>query len=239
MRNPLVLKLEQRDRLSDEEKAVLEGLPATLQTVDGREDIVREGDRPEVSRLLLEGFAVRYKLVSTGERQITAIHVRGDFVDLQSLLLRKMDHSVASLSPCKLALIPHQALQEVTERFPHLTRMLWLNTLIDGAIHREWLVAMGRRSAVGHTAHILCELYLRLKVVDATDGNAFQLPITQQELSDTLGLSAVHVNRVLQELRNDGLITWRGSTVTIEDWSGLSSLADFDPTYLNLQQDPR
>lgn len=239
MTNPLVLKLEQRDRLSDREKKVLESAIARVREVSADEDIVREGDRPTESSLLLEGFAARYKVMANGRRQITEIHVTGDFVDLHSFLLKSMDHGVQALSPCRVAAVPHAALQKITEEHPHLTRLLWLSTLIDGSTHREWLTAMGRRTAVGQMAHLICELFLRLQCVGQTRDFTMQLPVTQAELGDALGLSTVHVNRVLQEIRSEGLIRWQGSTVTILDWDRLTEVAEFSPAYLNMQLEPR
>ena len=230
----LIRKLERRDRLSDAEKRVLEAAVSRAREVQADEDIVREGDLPIESTLLLEGFAARYKVLSNGRRQITALHVTGDFVDLHSFLLKPMDHGVLALTPCRLAVVPHTAIERITEEHPHLARLLWLNTLIDGAIHREWLTAMGRRSATAHMAHLICELFVRLQVVGHAHDNTIQLPITQSELGDTLGLSTVHVNRVLQELRKEGLIRLRGSAMTILDWDRLQEVAEFTPTYLNL-----
>ncbi len=237
--NPLILKLERRDLLSEEEKRVLEG--ATVRTVTFRadEDMVREGDRPADSKLLLEGFAARYKILHSGKRQITNIHVPGDFVDLHSFTLKTMDHSILALSDCKVAVVPHEVLHRITETHPHLTRLLWLNTTMDGAIHRQWLVNLGRQAALGQLAHLLCELFLRLQAVGQAEGYSFRLPITQAELGDALGLSTVHVNRTLQELRGEGLLTWTRDLVVIEDWDRLQEVAQFDPAYLNLMQELR
>jgi CRP-like cAMP-binding protein len=234
MLQALVTKLEQRGQLSAEERRVVEGLITRVREVKSDEDIVREGDRPSESSVMLGGFSARYKILSNGRRQITALHVLGDFDDLHSFLLGKMDHGVVALTPCRIGVVAHDDLRAITDRYPHLTRLLWLNTLVDGAIHREWLVAMGRRSALGHTAHLICELFLRLKSVGQTDGNTMHLPVTQAELGDTLGISTVHVNRVVQELRSQGLITWRGEKLTIDDWNALSEVAEFDATYLHL-----
>jgi CRP-like cAMP-binding protein len=239
MVSPLIRKLEQRDRLSDEEKQVLENAIAKVREVGADEDIIKEGDRPGESCLLLEGFAARYKVLSTGRRQITDFHVVGDFVDLHSFLLKTMDHGILALTQCRVGLVPHATLTEITEKYPHLARLLWLNTLIDSAVHREWLTAMGRRPANGHLAHLICELFLRLKIVGQADNGTIQLPITQAELGDALGLSTVHVNRVLQSLRADGLVRWQGSSLTILDWDRLQEVAEFTPTYLNLQHEPR
>ncbi|MBD2747536.1 Crp/Fnr family transcriptional regulator [Microvirga sp. BT688] len=239
MTTPLILKLEQRDQLSDDEKRALDNAISRVRVVEADEDIVREGDRPNESSLLLDGFAARYKLVSNGRRQISALHVAGDFLDLHSFLLKTMDYGVLALTTCRIATVPHATLEKITDEFPHLTRMLWLNTLIDGAIHREWLTAMGRLSATAHMAHLICELYLRLKVVGRAEGDSVQLPITQAELGDTLGLSTVHVNRVLQELRKEGLIRFQGDALTILDWERLKKVGEFTPTYLSLQNEDR
>jgi CRP-like cAMP-binding protein len=239
MTNPLILKLEKHDKLSEAEKRALENAIARIRVVEADEDLVREGDRPGESSLLLDGYAARYKIVSNGRRQISAIHVAGDFIDLHSFLLKTMDHGVLALTNCRIANVPHATLEKITEEFPHLTRLLWLSTLIDGAIHREWLTTMGRLSATAHMAHLICELYLRLKVIGRAEGDTIQLPSTQAELGDTLGLSTVHVNRVLQELRKEGLIRFQGDALTILDWERLKTVGEFTPTYLSLQNEDR
>jgi CRP-like cAMP-binding protein len=144
MPSPLVLKLARRDVLSPEEQAILDDLPSRVQEVEAREDIVRQGERPTESSLILEGWAARYTLLREGKRQITDFHMMGDFVDLHSLLLRPMDHAIVALTPCKVAKVPHETLREITHVHPHLGRLLWMNTLLDSAIHRHWLTAMGR-----------------------------------------------------------------------------------------------
>ena len=235
----LIAKLEQRDSLSQDERAALAAITVAGRHVTAGTDIVREGDNPKECSLLLSGYAARYNALSDGRRQITAIHIKGDFVDLHSLLLRPMDHSVLALTDCTLALVPHDALRAVTEQFPHLSRMLWLNTLLDSAIHRRWLVAMGRLSASAHFGHFLCELYCRLRVVGLVKDYSFDFPLTQTQFADVLGLSIVHVNRVAQELRQQELISWRGGKLTILDWGRLQAVSEFDPTYLQLVEAPR
>jgi len=232
-------KLERRDALSADERQALVEAAGEERTFPAGSDMVREGDRPESSTLIVEGFSTRYRLLSDGQRQITAIHTPGDFVDLHSFVLKEMDHSVGALSRCRVISFPHERLTRITEQFPHLTRVLWLMTLLDGAIHREWMVAMGRRSATQQMAHLLCELYVRLGVVGLIRDDSFYLPITQVELGDALGLSAVHVNRVLQELRTENLFTWQSQIVQIVDWAGLQQRAEFDPRYLHLTNEPR
>jgi CRP-like cAMP-binding protein len=239
MRHPLIVKLSQRDGLTPHEHAILEDATSSVETFDAGVDIVREGDVADHSCLILEGWTVRAKTLADGRRQITAFHIPGDFVDLHSFLLKPMDHTITALTSCKMSLTPHAALRRISEEHPHLTRMLWLSTLIDAAIHREWLVAIGRLSATAHLAHLLCELYLRLEVVGLAKDFRFEFPVTQTVLADALGLSTVHVNRVIQELRRDNLVAWRGIQVTIKDWDALVRIAEFDSTYLNLITRPR
>jgi len=232
-------KLERRDVLSSEERDALIAAAGAEAHFPAGGDLVREGERPNHSILLLSGISTRYNLLSNGQRQITAIHVPGDFVDLHSLLLKEMDHSVGALSDCHVVTFPHAGLVGLSENYPHLTRLLWLMTLIDAAIQREWIVAMGRRSATEQLAHLICELYVRLDVAALVRDQSFRFPINQMELGDALGLSAVHVNRVLQELRGENLFTWQGQIVRVLDWPKLQRRADFNPTYLHLNSEPR
>ncbi|RZJ81070.1 MAG: Crp/Fnr family transcriptional regulator, partial [Brevundimonas sp.] len=169
---------------------------------------------------------------------ITELNLTGDFIDLHSLLMKHMDHGIVALTDCVIAHASHADLKRLTGDFPHLARLLWLDTVIDAAIHRQWLVAMGRRSALGHLSHLLCELYLRLEVVGQTDGYVFELPLSQAVLGDALGLSTVHVNRLIGELRGERVITWSGPRVEILRWDRLVEIAEFDPTYLRLQSEP-
>lgn len=236
---PLIRKLEQFDRISDAERRLLEQAVVRQKAAAKGEDLVREGDRPSESLFLITGFAARYNLVRTGKRQITALHVPGDFVDLHSFLVKRMDHGVMAVTACTVGVVPHEALRVISETQPHLTRLLGVNIAVDAAIHRHWIVTIGRQSALEHAASLLCELFLRLQAVGLTEGHSFKLPLTQAELGDCLGLSTVHVNRVVQELRAEGVIVWRGETVIIEDWPRLLQIAEFDPTFLCLEREPR
>lgn len=233
--HPLILKLERRDVLQAAEREALQNVEFNCRTCGVGEVVVPQGKTVNESTLLLDGFAGRVVAMKSGRRQITALHVVGDFVDLHSFVLKRMDHSIEALTPCRVAAIPHADLTQITERFPHLTRMLWLLTVIDGAIHRAWLSAFGRRSALERTAHLVCELFLRLQVVGKTDRQSFRLPLTQMELSEILGVSSIHLNRVIQELRRGGLLKWQEQVVTIVDWDKLAGCAVFDPTYLDLE----
>jgi CRP-like cAMP-binding protein len=235
----LVLKLERRDAVSAEEKRILERAVARIDTVAAREDIITEGVPQTESRLLLDGVSCRYKAMSDGRRQIMELHFGGDFIDLHSFTLKHLDHNVGATTRVSLAVVPHTALREITETQPHLTRLLWFTTLLDAAIHREWVVSTGRRSAIARIAHLFCELFLRLEVTGLTNDHSYPLPLTQEDMADVCGLTPVHVNRTLQELRGTGAVEWQRGTVTIKDWPALQAIAEFDPTYLFLDRQPR
>lgn len=239
MTNPLIQKLERRDTLSEAERQALSSVILRTRTVRFGEIIVHEDQHYDESTLLLEGFAARTKMLRSGKRQITAVQVTGDFVDLHSFLLKRIDHNIEALTPCTIANVSHKDLERITEEFPHLTRMLWLGTVLDGAIHRAWIVAMGRLSSLSQIAHFVCEMFLRLEVVGHTKNRSFRLPFTQMEIGDIMGLSSVHVNRVIHELRNRGLLQWQDQIVTILEWDRIRQLAEFDATYLSLQREPR
>jgi len=228
------LRLRCEVNASEEEalRAVLQG-PFDHQA---EQVIVRRGERLNSSILLLEGLLARYKDLSDGQRQITHIHVPGDFADLHGYTLGYLDHNLITLTPCRIARAPHTGLLAITNRFPHLTRAFWFSTNLDASIHREWEVSLGRRKAIERAAHLLCELQSRLLVVGAAEGDSFRLPITQNQFAECLGLTGVHVNRVLRELREAGLADFRGGRVTIHDRPGLEGLAEFDPLYLYLDR---
>lgn len=234
----LIRKLEQFARLSESDRRVLDSLVATARSRDlsADQDIARDGERPSECCLILEGFACRYKLLPSGRRQILSFHLAGDICDLHGLLIGDMDHSIGTLAPTRIAAIPHATLRDVIRHYPGIAEALWQDTLIDSAVFREWMVGLGRRSAHQRIAHLLCELYLRFKAVGLATNGSFGMPLTQAELGDALGLSAVHVNRVLQDLRRNGLITLAGRSVAIENWEGLKTSGEFDARYLHLNR---
>jgi CRP-like cAMP-binding protein len=230
----LLRKLESIFSLSQIERQAIIDLPLQITTLRADQDIVRERDRPSRSCALLEGFACTFKVTAEGKRQITAFHIAGDIPDLQSLHLEVLDSSVGTLTPCTVGFIQHESLHQLCDQHPRIARALWRETLIDAAIFREWTVNIGRREAYGRISHILCELMVRMKAVGLTTDHTCEIPITQIEFADAAGLSNVHVNRVLQKLRGDGLIVFRGSTLSVPDWDKLSQAGEFDPTYLHL-----
>jgi CRP-like cAMP-binding protein len=236
MFDPVVAKFEQHGPLSDEEKQVLRQITSRTVIYQPRQDIVPEGSTPDHSSLIVSGFAIRHNHALDGRRQITAFHVPGDFADLHSFLLKKMDDGVAALTTCTVAQVPHADLKEITRNYPRLTRVLWLTTLIDGAVHRVWMTTLGRMEARERLAHFFCELRDRLGSIGLMKGDSYELPITQEELGDAFGMTTVHVNRVLQGLRADGLITSHGKTLTIEDWERLRQAGQYTPDYLHANQ---
>jgi CRP-like cAMP-binding protein len=236
MSYPLVRKLEQHGPLSEEEKQVLRQITSRTVVYQPRDIIVPEGSTPSHSCLILSGFAIRHNHTADGQRQITAFHVPGDFADLHSFLLKPMDDGVAALTTCTVALVAHSDLKEITKNYPYVTRVLWLTTLIDGAVHRVWLTTLGRMEARERLSHFLCELRDRLQPAGLIDDDSYELPITQGELGDAFGISTVHVNRVLQDLRAEGLITTRGKTLIINDLERLQQQAQYTADYLHIGQ---
>lgn len=235
----LARKLLNYDTLSEQEIDALQHAIEGTKSFASGQDLVSMDDRPAYSSVLIEGWAARSKTLENGARQITSIHIPGDFVDLHGFLLHKMDHSVVALSPCRIAKLSHEKLHWITDEHPHLTRLLWLNTLVDAGIHRNWIVGMGRLPAAGHFAQLICELYMRLQAVGLASGHKFEFPLSQSVLADALGFSPVHVNRTLRELRERKLINWRSRTLHILDWDKLVAFAQFDATYLSQMQEPR
>ena len=235
MTHPLIRKLEHRTLLSDEEKEALAKASTRSRDLRPDEDLVREGDGPEECHVILDGVLCRYKLLPEGKRQIIGFQIAGDLCDLCGLVMGRMDHSVGALTRAKLAVIPNRTLHEITQRFPRLAAALWQETMVDASISREWLANIGRRSAYQRLAHLICEMGLRLQAAGrASEDGGFSWPVTQAEVADAMGLSTVHVNRMLQQLRGEGLILSRGDTVTVLDWSRLRRAGEFTPDYLFL-----
>jgi CRP-like cAMP-binding protein len=235
--NPMIRRLESIFTLTDDEKHALQRLPMQVAVIKADQDIVREGDRPTRSCLLLSGFACTYKVSAQGKRQIVSFNLPGDIPDLQSLHLKVLDNSIATISPCQMGFITHEALHDICARFPRITAALWRHTLTDAAIFREWVLNVGRREAYTRMAHVLCELLVRLEVVGLVEDHACDLPITQGEFADAIGVTPVHVNRVLQQMRADGLIELKGDRLNIPDWEKLKEAGEFDPIYLHLETD--
>jgi CRP-like cAMP-binding protein len=235
--NPLIRKMESVFTLTEDERQVLETLPMQVMVIKDDQDIVRMGDRPSRSCLILSGFAATYKVTAGGKRQIVSFAIAGDIPDLQSLHLKTLDTSIATISTCRVGFIQHEALRDICLRYPRIGAALWRETLIDAAIFREWVMNVGQREAYQRMAHVLCELLVRLRAVGLAEDHACDLPITQAEFADALGITTVHVNRVLQQMRADGLIESKGTQIKIPDWDKLKQAGEFDPAYLHLESD--
>ncbi|MCC2687234.1 MAG: helix-turn-helix protein [Rhizobiaceae bacterium] len=236
--NMLIRKLESVATLDAGLRSAIEALPIHVAELKTDTLLIREGDRPTRSCILMEGFVCWFKVSGEGKRQILSFHVPGDMPDMQSLHLSVMDTSLGTITPCRVAFIPHRALLDLCEQHPRISHALWRTTLIDAAVFREWVMNIGGRPAYGRIAHLLCELVVRLRAVGLTDGYSCDLPITQSEIADASGLSTVHVNRTLQDLRANRLISLKGTYLDVLDWKGLKEAGDFDPAYLHLHDRP-
>jgi CRP-like cAMP-binding protein len=233
----LTTRLQAIAALSDVERRALAELPMTTRQVKAGEDIVREGERTHASCVVIEGFLLRYTSLSEGRRQILAFHIPGDVPDLQSLHLPLMDHTLAAVTDSVIANIPHAALAAALHAHRALEHALWREALIDAAKFREWIANIGGRAALPRLAHLFCELFIRNRIVGLTDGDSFNMPLTQTELGEAMGLSTVHVNRLMSELKRRGLVRKDRGRLHIPDFDALARLADFDPTYLHLREE--
>ena len=234
--NPFVRKVESTALfpLSDDERAALFKLPMRVERFEAYQDIVREGDQPSHCFTVLDGFVSVYKSTQAGKRQISAYHVPGDVPDLQSLHLKVLDINMSTVGPCKLGFIQHDAVRALLREHPRLGAAFWRISLTDAAMVREWLLNTGRREAYPRMAHLICELVTRLEAVGLAPDRTCAFPMTQSELADALGITSVHVNRTLGDLRDAGLITVRNRRLTVHNWDGLVAAGEFYPTYLHL-----
>jgi CRP-like cAMP-binding protein len=221
-----------REELSAAEVDVLETSVGALLNFPARHDIVRHGDRVERSMLLVDGYICRYMDGLDGGRQLVALHVPGDFVDLHGYPLRELDHDVATLTACTVATYPHDVVERMVIDYPNLGRLLWFSTLLDAAMHREWIFRLGRLGASGRIAHFFAEIGRRLEMVGLSDGKKFALPMQQADLASACGITSVHANRVLRELRQRSVVSFAAGKVVVHDLAQLHSIAEFDGRYL-------
>jgi CRP-like cAMP-binding protein len=231
---PLVRKLLTLAPLSEEDRSAILSLPHNLRTLDPNAFIVREGDTPKYCCLLISGFGMRTKVVAEGARQIVNVHVSGDMLDLQNAMLGVADHNVQALTKLEAAFIPREALVDLAFSRPAVGKALWIETLVEGSIQREWVANVGRRKALARVAHLLCEFAYRLEAVGLGEKCNYELPMTQEQLADAVGLTPVHVNRTLRTLDQQGLTRRSKKSVIIDDFARLAELGDFRPTYLHL-----
>ncbi|MFT4012855.1 MAG: Crp/Fnr family transcriptional regulator [Paracoccus sp. (in: a-proteobacteria)] len=230
--------LQRRDQLGAKDIDRLRAIRTTHQSFGPGEVIVPKGVIADRSCMMLRGMSARqHDLASRpGERVITALHVPGDFVDLHGFVLAGLEHDVVSLGLSEVEFVDHDELRDITQNFPHLTRLLWMSTVIDASIHRQWLVASASLRSSGHLAHLFCEIYTRLASIGAARDHSFTLPLLQKELAGILGYTPIHINRAVRDLRDSRLIRWVGQEVQILDWVGLARIGRFDPVYLELDR---
>jgi CRP-like cAMP-binding protein len=235
MHHALIRKLESFETLTNQDHHALAAFVSRVRQVGPKVDLAREGNPPENVHLILDGYACRYKVLPSGRRQIMAFFVPGDFCDLNVFILDQMDHNIGTLSTCQIVDIPRSAIDAVTLHHPRITRAFLWCALVDEAVLREWLVNIGARESNQRIAHLFCELLMRLDAVGRVTDNSYAFPFTQPEIADAMGLSEVHVNRVLRELRQQGLITLKRRVLTIVDVEGLKAYCGFNPNYLHLK----
>ena len=227
-------KFESRMAMGADDRAQIAALPFKVRTIDASTYMLREGQRPTRCAFILEGLAYRQKLTPNGEREIVSILMPGEFVDLQNLFLDESDHNIQALTDCTILMIPIDELTAVAMKHPAIGKALWRETLVEAAVLREWVANIGRRDARARTAHMLCEVAVRREHAGLGSREPFDLPMTQEQLGDALGLTAVHVNRTLKTLEAEGLITRNKRSVTVANWRGLRSVGDFTSNYLHL-----
>jgi CRP-like cAMP-binding protein len=235
---PLVEKLTYRVKLKPEDRAAILALPYTVKTVERAKFLVRERELALSSCVMLSGYSIRSKTTASGDRQIVAIHMKGEVVDLQNSLLKVADHSVQMLTPGKVAMIPREAVIRLTLDRPTIAHAMWIDTLVDASIFREWITNVGRRDARTRVAHLLCEFAVRLRLAGLGEDTRYELPMTQEQLADATGLTSVHINRTLKALEKEGLIERPNPrAIYIGDWRRIAEVGDFDTNYLHLRDD--
>lgn len=230
----LVRRLRTTSAVTDEDIKAVDALPFSVREYPAERNIVGDGQRATECCLIIKGFCARSKTTSEGRRQILSIHIPGEIPDLMSLHLHVMDHDLSTLTPCTLGFINHDALRLLHRRQPNLADMFWRDTLIDAAMFREWIVNVGQRPAPARLAHVIVELRERLKVIGRVDGANFEMPLTQEQIGEALGITPVHANRVIKQLRQDGVVELHRGRVTVLDEGKLLELAGFDDRYLHL-----
>ncbi len=231
---PFLKRLRVSTEIDGADEAAVRSLPIAMKRMRGGEPIVSLGDRPSACCLVVDGFVLRSKIVGSGHRQVLSFHQPGDIPDLHGLFLHVMDHDVSTLGECVLGFIPHPAVRQIIRHRPNVAQALWRDTLTDAAIFREWICNIGQRDATSRVAHLVIELYTRLKAIDRTDGLSFSFPFTQALLADAIGTSVVHMNRVIQELRGQNVLEMERGRISILDEAKLRQIADFDVLYLHL-----
>ena len=231
----LVRNLELRTRLSAEDRDAVMALPYTLRTLEPSSYTIREADPPEACAVLLSGFAYRQKLTGDGARQIVALHIPGDALDFQNLFLDVSDHSVQMLTRAEVAFVPRGDLQALARSRSGVGHAILVKILVEASVFREWVLNVGRRDSRARLAHLLCELAVRLDAEGLAQEYGYELPMTQEQLADAVGLTPVHVNRTLKALEAEGLITRTRRNISFPNWQQMRRVGDFNQRYLHLE----
>jgi CRP-like cAMP-binding protein len=233
MTNPFVKKMSGLADLTASDVTALEKATAHSRRFAAKKDLIREGDETGPMFVVLEGWICRYKILPSGARQIMAFLMPGDACDLHIKLLAEMDHSIQAITPAKVATVTRDEMQTMMNEYPNIARAMYIGQLVDEGVMRAWIVSMGRRSSIERVAHLICELYLRARNIGLTHEDEFALPLSQLVLADALGMTPVHINRVLKELRLTGAMALKRGSVTILDPVKLVQIAGFDENYLH------
>jgi CRP-like cAMP-binding protein len=233
MTNPFVKKMSGLADLTASDVTALEKATAHSRRFPAKKDLIREGDETGPMFVVLEGWICRYKILPSGARQIMAFLMPGDACDLHIKLLAEMDHSIQAITPAKVATVTRDEMQTMMNEYPNIARAMYIGQLVDEGVMRAWIVSMGRRSSIERVAHLICELYLRARNIGLTHEDEFALPLSQLVLADALGMTPVHINRVLKELRLTGAMALKRGSVTILDPVKLVQIAGFDENYLH------
>lgn len=221
--------------LTEGERNLLEGAICEVRPVAARTLLVRKGVELEHSTLLVKGLLSRYVDDRRGHRQFVSIHLPGDLVDLHAYPMKQLDHDVAALSDAEVAIMPHAAIKAITEANPELARKLWFATLLDAAMHREWIFRLGRLDALGRVCHFFAETGARLHAIGDGALERFSLQITHADVGEACGVTSVHMSRVLKLLREGGICSFKDGQVEISNYAALVRRGQFDPSYLYLQ----
>ncbi|QUT05114.1 Crp/Fnr family transcriptional regulator [Sphingobium phenoxybenzoativorans] len=229
------LRGRRRDRLSHDDLEILEASVSHVKDLNARSTLISKGEPVQFSTYLIDGFMCRYMDDRDGERQLVAVHVAGDFVDLHGYPLERLDHDIATLTACRVALVPRDRINWIMEERSILAKQLWFSTLLDAAMHREWIFRLGRLDAVSRVGHFFCEMEAKLRAVGRSDGQMFTLPMTQPDLGEACGMTSVHMNRMLRELKERRLMSFAAGKVIMHDRAALAKLSEFDPSYLFIE----
>jgi CRP-like cAMP-binding protein len=233
MGNRFISKLQGCCCLTSAEIAVLEQATAQRQEFPARSDLIREGDRPGPVFIILEGWACRYKILPSGTRQVLAYFMPGDSCDLHVGLLAEMDHSIQVITAATVCTVDRQKMDEILDGNRGIARAMYIAQLIDEGTMRAWITSMGRRTSVERVAHLMCELFMRARNIGLITGSQLELPLSQALLADSLGMTPVHLNRVLKVLKESGAMTISRGSLHIQDPGRLIRIAGFDENYLH------